>query len=107
MLTGLVQNPLNSLIYVLLFSTALSTVCLKSQFSNYLKKITLISSLIALLIGLFLCVSFDKADGGFQFIYSIELLAQYNLSFALGVDGFSIVFIILTLFIFPICILSA
>lgn len=107
MLTNLIQNPLNSLIGVLLFSTIISTVCLKSQFSNYLKKITLISSLTALLIGLLLCVSFDKADGGFQFIYSIELLAQYNLTFALGVDGFSIVFIILTLFIFPVCILSA
>lgn len=107
MLGTLLSSPLNSLIAVLVFNLVLSTVCLKSKLRRFTKQITLSSSLFALIIGLFLCLSLDKTNGGFQFVAYAKIIPQYNISFALGVDGFSTIFIMLTLFVFPICILSA
>lgn len=64
-------------------------------------------SLLALAIGLFMGLSFDKAAVGFQYMSSIGFVAEYNSAFALGVDGLSYVFLVLTLFTFPFLFLAA
>jgi NADH:ubiquinone oxidoreductase subunit 4 (subunit M) len=50
---------------------------------------------------------FDKAAAGYQFMSSTGFVAEYNSSFALGVDGLSYVFLLLTLFTFPFLFLAA
>jgi NADH-quinone oxidoreductase subunit M len=66
-----------------------------------------VSSIAAYAIGLLSILAFDKSNLGFQFLYRIDIAAQYNLSFTLGADGISMVFLLLTLFIFPLLFLSA
>lgn len=63
-------------------------------------------SLLGLLIGLFAANAFDKSLPGFQFLSSYEVLPTYNLSLTFGVDGLSTVFLLLTLFVFPVCLLA-
>jgi len=63
--------------------------------------------LLALAAGLFMSLSFDKGAVGYQYMSSIGFVAEYNSAFALGVDGLSYVFLVLTLFTFPFLFLAA
>lgn len=44
---------------------------------------------------------------GFQFLARFSVLPADNLTFTLGADGLSMIFLLLTLFIFPICFASS
>jgi NADH-quinone oxidoreductase subunit M len=68
---------------------------------------SLIGSLGALAAALLMSFSFDKAAVGYQFMSSVGFIADYNSAFALGVDGLSYVFLVLTLFTFPFLFLAA
>ena len=66
---------------------------------------SLFTSLANFFLVLFLWYSFDKNYSGFQFIEESNWLSGL-IKFKLGIDGISILFIVLTAFITPICILS-
>ena len=68
---------------------------------------TLMVSLVALFLGLISCASFYKGISGFQFTHELSEILDYNLRFSLGADGFSMIFLLLTLFIFPVLFLAA
>lgn len=72
-----------------------------------IKTTALIFSLMTFLYSLFLWVLFDSSTITFQFSEYIEWLWVYNLYFFIGVDGISLLFIILTTFLIPICILAS
>jgi NADH-quinone oxidoreductase subunit M len=59
------------------------------------------------LIGCCIVLDFDKAGPAFQFVGTYPVFFEYNIVFAFGLDGLSLVFLILTLFVFPFCFLSA
>ena len=54
---------------------------------------------------LFLWFSFDPSTSDFQFVEEKNWIGNF-INFKLGVDGISILFILLTTFITPICIFS-
>jgi NADH-quinone oxidoreductase subunit M len=64
-------------------------------------------SVCALIVGLAIAFSFDKSFDGFQHLAGIEVSSEYNLNFTRGLDGVSLLFVMLTLFIFPLCFLAA
>ena len=67
--------------------------------------ISLFTSFANLFLTLFLWHSFDKSLNGFQFVEEKNWISGL-IKFKLGIDGISILFIILTAFITPICIIS-
>ena len=67
--------------------------------------ISLFTSFANLFLTFFLWYSFDKSLTGFQFIEEKNWISGL-IKFKLGIDGISILFIILTAFITPICIIS-
>ena len=67
--------------------------------------VSLFTSIANFLLSLFLWFSFDKSDPGFQFIEEHDWISGL-IKFKLGIDGISILFIVLTAFIIPICIIS-
>ncbi len=67
--------------------------------------VSLFTSLANLFLTIFLWYSFDRNFGDFQFIEEKNWISGF-IKFKLGVDGISILFIVLTAFITPICILS-
>jgi len=71
------------------------------------RTVCLWGSLLALALGLSMGFSFDKASIGYQYMSSVGFVAEYNSAFALGVDGLSYVFLVLTLFTFPFLFLAA
>jgi NADH-quinone oxidoreductase subunit M len=106
MIDYLLNQPLLSIVILLSASLAIA-IALPATSGNTVKALGLGTSLVALLIGTLSCLSFDKAAYGFQFLYTYDILPQYSLTFTLGADGLSIIFLLLTLFVFPICILAA
>ncbi len=69
------------------------------------KYVAIFCSLVNFLLSLFLWFSFDNSTSDFQFVEKKNWIGFIN--FQLGVDGISILFILLTTFITPICIFSA
>ena len=70
-----------------------------------IKYVALFTSLVNFFLSIYLWILFDQTTSDFQFIENrvwIEGLINYQV----GVDGISILFIILTTFITPLCIIS-
>ena len=69
--------------------------------SNHAYILGIYTSILTFFISIFLLIGFDPNFQGFQFYIS------YFYPFLLGIDGLSLFFILLTTFIFPLCILSS
>jgi NADH-quinone oxidoreductase subunit M len=65
------------------------------------------TSLLVFILSLVLWVKFDPADPGFQFNEHVVWLPDYKVGYSMGVDGISILFVLLSTVLTPICILSA
>jgi len=65
------------------------------------------TSLIVLAISLVLWVKFDTSDAGFQFKESIAWLPEFGVGYRMGVDGISVLFVLLSTALTPICILAS
>ncbi|MCY4306437.1 MAG: NADH-quinone oxidoreductase subunit M [Aestuariivita sp.] len=69
------------------------------------KYATLFATLATFLTSLFILTGFDVNDTGFQFVEEGEWLL--GLKYKMGVDGISILFVLLTTFIMPLVILAS
>ena len=67
--------------------------------------ISIFTSFVNFFISLFLWYLFDNQSSDFQFVEEITWISGF-IKFKFGIDGISILFIILTTFITPICIIS-
>jgi NADH-quinone oxidoreductase subunit M len=65
------------------------------------------TSLITFFLSVILWLSYDYFSPKLQFITNVFWLESLNMSFCLGIDSISLLFIVLTTFIFPLCILSS
>ena len=77
----------------------------KSENKITVKYVALFTSLVNFFLSIYLWFLFDQTTSAFQFVEDriwIEGLINYKV----GVDGISILFIILTTFITPLCIVS-
>ena len=77
-----------------------------SQSSNNLKHTALWISFLNFLISVYLLFTFNQQDADFQFEEQYFWI-EYGISYHLGVDGISILFIVLTTMLVPICILAS
>src|SRR6056300_309233 len=66
------------------------------------KRLALAATTATFLISLAILVQFDANDTGFQMVEEREWL--FGLSYKLGVDGISVLFVLLTTFLMPITI---
>ena len=96
-LSTLIFLPLISSFFILLSKDKTTNV---SSIS-----ISLFSSVATFFLSLFLWYSLDINTSEFQFVEEKSWINNY-IKFKLGVDGISILFIVLTTFITPICIIS-
>ncbi|MBD3676851.1 MAG: NADH-quinone oxidoreductase subunit M, partial [Rhodobacteraceae bacterium] len=68
------------------------------------KRIALLATVATFVASLFLMFGFDPSDTGFQFVEEREWIG--GLTYKLGVDGISVLFVMLTTFLMPLVILS-
>jgi len=69
------------------------------------KWIALVTTLATLALSVLLVVQFNPNEAGFQFIEEAPWFAGLN--YRMGVDGISVLFVLLTAFLMPICIAAS
>ena len=69
------------------------------------KYVALFTTIVNFLISIYLWISFDQSTSNFQFVEDRTWIEGF-INYKVGVDGISILFIILTTFITPLCIIS-
>ncbi|MBL0933604.1 MAG: NADH-quinone oxidoreductase subunit M [Rhizobiaceae bacterium] len=71
-----------------------------------IRNVALLTTVFTFLLSIFIWLGFDNANPGFQMVEKVEWLDS-GISYHLGVDGISMLFVILTTFLMPICILAS
>ena len=98
-LSAIIFIPLIGALFIL-FTKDENKVGIKS-----LKYVAIFTSLANFFLSIFLWYSFDTTTPEFQFVEVKNWISGF-INFQLGVDGISILFILLTTFITPVCIFS-
>ena len=65
------------------------------------------TSLITFLLSLVLWFGFDRSSADFQFVEQADWIPAFGIRYHMGVDGISMLFVLLSTLLTPICILSA
>ena len=96
---------LSTLIFLPLVSSFFIFISGGQKNNNSAIYISLFSSLATFILSLFVWYSMDYASADFQFLEEQSWINDF-IKFKLGIDGISILFIVLTTLITPICIIS-
>ena len=96
---------LSTLIFLPLVSAFFIFLSKEKKNDNSAIYISLFSSLATFMLSLFIWHSLDLTSADFQFLEEKSWINDF-IKFKLGVDGISILFIVLTTLITPICIIS-
>ena len=100
------EIPYISIVLFLPLIGMLLLVVLPREEKNLLKWTTLIISLLGFFISLPLYFKFNPQNPDFQFIEHIPWIKAYNISYYVGIDGFSILLVMLTTFLLPISVVA-
>ncbi len=100
------QLPILSLLIFLPLLGIALLVILDRKNHKLLKLTTMGISLVEFAISLPLWFWFDSKIAGMQFTERHDWLPQYGINYILGLDGFSLLLVLLTTFLTPICVLA-
>jgi len=98
-LSAIIFNPLTGALFVFITKGSQKNIEKNSKY------VAIFSSLTNFFLSLFLWYSFDTSTSDFQFVEEKNWMDDV-INFRLGIDGISILFILLTTFIAPVCIFS-
>lgn len=71
-----------------------------------IRNVALLVTIFTFVLSLFIWKSFDNSNPGFQMVEKMDWLGT-GIAYHMGVDGISMLFIILTTFLMPLCILAS
>ncbi|MGQ0526842.1 MAG: NADH-quinone oxidoreductase subunit M [Alphaproteobacteria bacterium] len=106
----MVDFPLLSILTFLPLAGVLLILALRGDaegVARNAKYTALYTSLLVAAFSLYMLVKFDGASGGFEFVEKKEWFSGLGLRYHMGVDGISVMFVILSALLTPVCILSA
>ena len=106
--------PLLSLItFIPLFAAVILVVVAKmspaagrQQIENNAAMVALWTSVIVFVLSLVLLFAFDKTNPDYQFLEEANWIGD-GIKYRMGVDGISVLFVVLTAFLTPLCILGS
>ena len=96
--------PILSIVTFLPILAAVFLLPLKFKNSRNHFTYGLVVSFINLFLTIFAVSAFNKAEKSFQFSEVINIFSGYNIKYIMGVDGISLMMILLTAFLIPICL---
>ena len=100
------DNLLSLAIWVPIIAGVLVLATGSDQRAGLARILALIGSLAGFLVTLPLFTRFDRLSGGYQFTEFHSWIPVLNINYALGVDGISVLFIILNAFITLMVVLA-
>jgi NADH-quinone oxidoreductase subunit M len=71
------------------------------------RAVALWTSLITFALSLLLWVNFDASTPSFQFVEKREWMTPFGITYHMGVDGISVLFVLLSTLLTPLCILAS
>jgi NADH-quinone oxidoreductase subunit M len=98
--------PILSLITFLPLAGALLFIFLPKQQKNLLRCLAMAFAILTFLISLLLYFNFNSQTSDAQFVETAEWIG-YGIRYHVGIDGISLLLVLLTTFLFPIAILSS
>ncbi len=99
----------NLLLTYLLLTPIIGSVLvlfLRNEQRQFARWSGLIVSSIAFIISLFVYCRFNYGNPQFQFVYQVTWIKSLNISYHVGVDGISLLLVLLTTFLTPLTLLS-
>jgi len=110
-LRGTTEMPLLSLITYAPLAGVVAILALKlfggteAKSAEASKWVALVVTLVTLALSVLLVVEFDPKNPGFQFVEEAPWFM--GLSYRMGIDGISVLFVLLTAFLMPLCIAAS
>ena len=95
-----------TIVLVLPLVSALLITFIPSKSTELIKRAAFSATLLIAIVSIFLATGFDKSITGMQYVQSTTWIAAFNINFALGIDGISLVLILLSTILVPIVILA-
>jgi NADH-quinone oxidoreductase subunit M len=96
---------------VITFLPAVGALCIiffiKKESVDSIKWSALVVSLVTFLISLILPLTFDTSSADFQWVEKVVWIERFGISYFLGVDGISLLLVLLTTLVTVICILAS
>ena len=74
---------------------------------EWLRRIAFGATMVEFTLSLLLWGNFDFTRQGMQFVERVEWMPTFNIQYAVGVDGISILLVLLTTFLCPLCVLCS
>ena len=74
---------------------------------EWIRRVALANTLLTVGLAALLWSRFDLADQGKQFVERAEWMPTFNIQYAVGVDGISILLVLLTALLSPLCVLCS
>ena len=74
---------------------------------EWIRRFAFGSTMVEFFLSMILWRNFDSTQSGMQFVERVEWMTTFNIQYAVGVDGISILMVGLTAFLGPLCILCS
>ena len=97
--------PILSVLIFLPLAGALLLLFVKNE--SMCRNLALLTTGIVAVLSIKLLTGFDRGTDKFQFVEKHDWIEAFNIQYIVGVDGISILLIILTTFIMPFCVLAS
>ncbi|HUI65005.1 MAG TPA: NADH-quinone oxidoreductase subunit M [Bacteroidota bacterium] len=101
------EQHLLSLILLIPLAGALLVMMLGAQAARTIKTVGILSSLCAFAVSVWVFVAFDGSRGDMQFVENIPWISAINASYHVGIDGISLLLVVLTTFLTPVALLAS
>lgn len=101
------NNLLLSYLLLIPLVGALLLLSFKKENESAIRYFGLLVSLAAFVLSLFIYFKFDSTNAGFQFTHKFIWVEKLNVSYFVGIDGLSLVLVLLTTFLTPLTLLSS
>lgn len=95
-----------TIVGVLPLISALLVTFIPSKNTELIKRAAFVATLVVAIASIFLATGFDKSVTGMQYVQSNTWIEAFNINFAVGIDGISLVLILLSTILVPIVILA-
>lgn len=69
--------------------------------------VALLTTVLTFVVSLGIWIGFDTNQSGFQMVEKVAWIPGTEISYHMGVDGISMLFVILTTFLMPLCVLAS
>ena len=101
------NSSILSVVIFLPLAGVLSILFLRQEQARAIKTVGIATAVIDFLLSVYLFVSFDSQNPSMQFVQRLRWIEGLNITYYVGVDGISILLVLLTTLLMPIALLSS